>query len=330
MLLAPTPAPLPAEPAPVAPWPLLAAAVLAATVPTLAAFNQPPSATLLNQCLAVALWGGVAVLLPPGRWVRGLGPLLAALALVAAGAAWSCVRGGLPLSLALQALGLLAAASLMVLTGANAAQATPPSPSPSPSPSPAPALLPTPSAASAFAALAAGLLLAGLLGAAVAGVQVFVPGWADGQWIAVSGMTGRAVGNLRQPNHLGSLLLWALVAAVVLHELRWLSRGALWLAALPLVLAIELTASRTGAVGLGLLLLWALVDRRLSPSTRWVLAATPLLYAAAYRAMGWYGEFSQRALGAGARMAAEGGLGELASAGDSPTRGSTSGTTRWT
>ena len=121
MSLASTPAATPAETAPAAHWPLLAATLLAATVPTLAAFNQPPSATLLNQCLAVALWGGVAVLLPPGRWVRGLGPLLAALAVVAAGALWSCVWGGLPLSLGLLALGLLAAAALMVLTGANAA-----------------------------------------------------------------------------------------------------------------------------------------------------------------------------------------------------------------
>ena len=38
---------------------LLPAALLAATVPTLLAFHQPPSATLLNQCLAVALWGGL-------------------------------------------------------------------------------------------------------------------------------------------------------------------------------------------------------------------------------------------------------------------------------
>ena len=316
------PALTPADPAPVAHWPLLASSVLAAAVPTLVAFNQPPSATLLNQCLAVALWGGVAVLLPPGRWVRGTGPLLAALVLVAAGAAGSCGWGGLPLSLALQALGLLAAAAVMVLTGANAARPViptgPPLAAAAHRPDAAQVFAARTFAAQTFAALAAGLLIAGLLGAAVAGVQVFMPSWADGQWIAVSGLPGRAVGNLRQPNHLGSLLLWALVAAVALHELRWLSRAALWSVALPLVLAVELTASRTGAVGLGLLLLWALVDRRLSPTARWLLAATPVLYAVAYLAMGWYGDFSQHALGAGARMAAEGGLGDLAQSGDSP------------
>ncbi len=288
----------PAAPPPKAAARLLAALLLAASVPTLLALNQPPSATLLNQCLAVALWGGVAVASPPGRLARGLGPLLAALGVVAAGVAVSSGWGGLPLSLALLALGLLAGTALMVITGADAAQG--------------------PRAAPAFAALAAGLLLAGLLGAAVAAVQVFKPGWTDGQWIAHSGLAGRAVGNLRQPNHLGSLLLWALVAAVALHELRWLPRAALWAVALPLVLAIELTASRTGAVGLGGLLLWALLDRRLSPTARWWLAATPLLYAAAYLTMGWYGEFSQHALGAGARLAAEGGLGELANPAESP------------
>jgi O-antigen ligase len=292
MLTVPTPASMPADPAPAAPWPLLAALLLAASAPTLLAINQPPSATLLNQCLALALWGGVAVVLPPGRVCRSLSPLLAALGVLAAAVAVSSGFGGLPLSLALLALGLLAGTALMVITGADAAQG--------------------PRAAPAFAALAAGLLLAGLLGAAVAAIQVFQPGWTDGHWIAYSGLAGRAVGNLRQPNHLGSLLLWALVAAVALHELRWLPRAALWAVALPLVLAIELTASRTGAVGLGGLLLWALLDRRLSPTARWMLAATPLLYAVAYLAMGWYGELSQHALGAGARLAAEGGLGELA------------------
>jgi hypothetical protein len=45
-------------------WPaLLAACVLAACLPTLLALHQPPSATLLNQCLAVALWGAVVAVM---------------------------------------------------------------------------------------------------------------------------------------------------------------------------------------------------------------------------------------------------------------------------
>ncbi len=298
--------------APVAPLPpplpfaglALPAALLAATVPTLLAYNQPPSATLLNQCLAVALWGGVALALPPGRWVRSAWPLLAALGLMTYAALASWLLGALPMSLALLALGLLAGAGLMVVTGASAAQAC--------------SAVGAPTGPSAFAALAAGLLAAGVLGAVVALVQVFAPGATDGRWIAHSGLAGRAVGNLRQPNHLGSLLLWALVAAVALHELRRLPRAALWALAALLVWAVELTASRTGAVGLGLLLLWALVDRRLSPGARWLLAATPLLYAVAYGAMAWYGDISQQALGAGARLVAEGAVAGAATGIDSP------------
>ena len=262
------------------------ALLLACTAPTLLAFNQPPSATLLNQCLAVALWGGVALVLAPSRWPQGSGWLLAALGLVMAGVAVSWGVGSLPLSLALQAAGLLAGAAVMVVSGAAAAQQG--------------------RGPATMAALAIGLLTAGLLGSGAALVQVFAPGWTDGNLIAHSGVVGRAVGNLRQPNHLGSLLLWALAAVALLAERGALPRWAAWACCAVMVLAIELTASRTGAVGLGVLLLWALVDRRLSRQTRWLLAALPLLYGLAYLSMGWWGSVSQQALGAGARLAAEG------------------------
>jgi O-antigen ligase len=274
---------------------LLAACVLAAGLPTLLALHQPPSATLLNQCLAVALWGSVvAVLAPSLRPARGIGALLTALGLVAAAAAGSWLWGLLPRSLALQALGLLAGAALMLQAGAAASRdGTGPQ---------------------AFAALAWGLLAAGVLGAAVALVQVFAPGWADGTWIAVSGLPGRAVGNLRQPNHLCSLLLWALAAAVALHALRRLPGAALAVLVPLLVLCVELTASRTGAAGLALLLLWGLVDRRLPRGARVALLAAPVLYGLCWALMAWWGDVSQQALGAGARLAADG----ASAGGDSP------------
>jgi hypothetical protein len=268
----------------------LPAALLACVVPTMLAYNQPPSSTLLNQCVAVALWGGVVMTLPMRGAGRGLwasiAALLGALAIVGGEALASWALGALPMSLALQAVGLLAGAALLVASGANAARG--------------------PGGPVAFGALALGLLVAGLAGSAVALLQVFAPQWTDGSWIAHSGLAGRAVGNLRQPNHLCSLLLWAMVAAVALHELRWLPRAALWAVATLMVWAVELTASRTGAVGLGLLLGWALLDRRLSRSARWLLAATPLLYALAYGAMAWYGRISAQTLGASARQLAEG------------------------
>ena len=277
---------------------LLPAAILAATIPTLLAYHQPPSATLLNQCLAVALWGAVAALLAPARIAGSTAPLLAALALVAVAAASSSGLGSLPLSLALQAIGLLAAAGVMVVAGADAAR--------------------RPSGPAAFAALAWALLVAGVASSGVALIQVFLPGWADSTWVAPTGLVGRAVGNLRQPNHLCSLLLWALVAAVALHELRRLPRSVLWAVAVLLVFAIELTASRTGAVGLLLLLLWGAFDRRLSPATRGLLVLTPVLYAGAYGAMAWVGELSHLAIGASARLADGGGLSDLTAGGSSP------------
>ncbi len=278
----------PQTPPPALPALALWALLLACSLPTLLAYNQPPSATLLNQCVAVALWGGVALALAPAAWPGGSGWLLAALALMAAGAAGSWALGSLPLSMALQALGLLAGAALMVVTGAAAAHRA--------------------ASAATLQGLALGLLVAGLLGSGVALLQVFAPGWTDGNLVAHSGIVGRAVGNLRQPNHLGSLLLWALVGAALLLAQRRLPRGPAWAASALMVLAIELTASRTGALGLGLLLLWGAVDKRLGRPARLLLAALPLLYGLAYVGMGWWGDLSHQALGAGARVATEVGV----------------------
>ena len=62
------------------------------------------------------------------------------------------------------------------------------------------------------------MLIVGLLSVLVGVVQVFAPSLADGVWVARSGLEGRAVGNLRQPNHLSTLLLWSAVALVPLME----------------------------------------------------------------------------------------------------------------
>ena len=279
----------------------LLGAALAAVLPTQIAFQLAPSATLLNQCLAVVAWGLWLVLLAPGLAWRPAMPLLGALALVALSAAWSVAAGDLPRSLGLVAIALLACAAALVAAGAATARQA--------------------RSVSVFGAVFVAVLLAGLVGGAVALVQVFAPTWANGSLVAHSGVPGRAVGNLRQPNHLCSLLLWALVALVALCELRWPQRAAarlnapwlapvlLWMAMAWLVLAVELSASRTGAAGLLLLLLWGLLDRRLSPLSRRLLVATPLVYALAYGLMALLAEFGQQALGAGARLDG-GGMGE--------------------
>ena len=265
------------------------AGLVAAVLPALLAFNLPPSATLLNQCVAVAVWGGWVMMVAPAGGLRAVWAPLAAAGVVAAAAGASMVFGALPASLAWSAIGLLAAAGLLLVAGADAAR--------------------RPSGPDVAAAFFFGLLAAGMLSVLVAVVQVFAPHAADGLWIAASGLPGRAVGNLRQPNHLCSLLLWAIVAAAALRELRgWPVAVLVGLCAL-LVFAVELSASRTGAVGLGLLLLWGALDRRLSPGTRWCLVATPLLYGLAYAAMAGYGAWSNVAIGAEARLEG-GGIGE--------------------
>jgi O-antigen ligase len=286
---------VPARPADARPWPLpaLGAALLACALPPLLAYNQPPSSTLLNQCLAVSLWGALVAVLAPRVWpVRG-GSLLGALALLAAAALASGVLGALPAGLMLSALGLLGVAALLVVVFAAVAECD--------------------DGSTVWLCLATGLMVAGALSAGVALVQVFAPQWADGNWIAHSGLPGRAVGNLRQPNHLCSLLTWGLLATACLLDRGAISRAMAWPLSAVMVFAIELSASRTGAVGLALVAAWGLLDRRLSGRTRVLLVAAPLLWVVSYGAMTLYGHWSAQAYGAAARLAS----GEAAG-GDSP------------
>jgi hypothetical protein len=261
-------------------------AIAAASAPSLLAYNVSPSPTFLNQALACALWGGFvaacAVSTPPGlAGTRGGAmPLLAALLLVLLAAAGSWGWVGLPASLALSAAALLAAAMLLVASGAAQRGAAP-----------------------VFVLFCAGWVVAGVFNVGIAMVQVFAPQWPDGTWIARSGIVGRAVGNLRQPNHLSSLLLWSAIAVVALLELRRLH----WRWALPLLaamlFAVVLTASRTGLVSVGLLALWGLLDRRLSWPGRAVLVGAPLLYALGWFGMSAWADASAHTFGGAARLA---------------------------
>jgi O-antigen ligase len=274
---------------PTGPWLALAAA-MATTVPTLLAWNVAPSTTFLNQALAVAGWGafilalanatgpGSAPAAPLARALRATWPAGLALTVVAAAAAVSSLAGSLPASLALSALALLGAAAVVLLAGAAAP-------------------------VSAFTALCIGLALAGLPNAIIAFVQVFVPQWPDGDWIARSSLAGRAVGNLRQPNHLASLLLWSSIAVVGLAELGRLRPRWAFAAFAVLMWAVVLTASRTGMVGAVLLALWALVDGRLTRAGRVLLLSAPAWYALAWAGMAAWASRAQQAFGGTARLA---------------------------
>jgi O-antigen ligase len=259
-------------------------AALAAALPSLLAYNVAPSPTFWNQALAFALWAVfVGVTLPQWAW-RSATPLLAAVGLLLMAALWSWGPGALPASLALSSVATLAAAALLLVAGAGArawggARAL-----------------------DLFAAFCWAWVIAGLLNVAVAWVQVFSPGLSGGDFIAASGLPGRAVGNLRQPNHLSSLLLWACIGVVALLELRrlsWRWAAPLWVA---LVFTVVLTASRTGLGSVMALALWGLLDRRLARPTRVLLMAAPLIYGLSWWGMAEWAKLSQHTFGGAKRL----------------------------
>jgi hypothetical protein len=106
--------------------------------------------------------------------------------------------------------------------------------------------------------------VAGGLNVAIGAVQVFAPGVADGDWIARSGFAGRAVGNLRQPNHLSSLLMWSVLAVGALLQTGRVRRRSAALAFAAPVAGVAMTASQTGLVSVLVLAARALLDRSLA------------------------------------------------------------------
>ncbi len=253
-------------------WPLLATVAIA--FPALIAFNVPPSATFFNQAAAFVGWG-VFLLLVTAELSRvrlpgaaGMNAFLGAMGLLVLAVAASLCWAALPASLAWSSAGTLLATALVFVVAVAAVSEG--------------------RGGAAFRALSMGLLIAGLASAVIGVIEVYMPTWTDGNWIALSSMAGRAVGNLRQPNHLSSLLLWALVATLWLGE----SRNVSWRIATPAValmmFVVVLSGSRTGALGTLTLAGWGLLDRRLSRRTRWLLVLAPLFYAVMWAgAAGW-------------------------------------------
>ncbi|HEY8881418.1 MAG TPA: Wzy polymerase domain-containing protein [Roseateles sp.] len=257
--------------------------VLAAALPPLLAFNQTPAATLYNQLLALAAWGLALVLWAgstPG-WRAGLkSPAALALALLLAAPISSVAWRALPSSLGLGATAVIGAGLAVLLVAQG---------------------LSTRSRQLAAEAFCWGLLMAGLVTVGVCIVQVFLPAWADGNLIARSGVVGSAVGNLRQPNHLASLMMWSSIAAVFITERRgW--RAALAPLLFIFVFTVVLSASRTGYGGIALLAIWGVVDRSLSRSARLCLLATPLMLGVSWWGMSMWSAESGHAFRAASRL----------------------------
>lgn len=261
---------------------LIATASIAVCGSALLARNVSPSATFFNQAIALVGWGlllGLSAVSTPQASLRPVAHravhILVALGLTTVGVLLASAVQRLPSSLAWSAIGLIAAAAVTLVvatctTGGDDSEKL-------------------------FRAVSAALIVAGLFSVPLAAVQAFAPSLANGEWIANPGAQGRAGGNLRQPNHLSSLLLWSMVALVWLHD-RHAERPAAnappqsrlrvltAVAFVALTATIVLTASRTGTVCVVLLALWGVLDRHLSPFSRRLLWAAPVVYA-----FSWWG-----------------------------------------
>ena len=279
---------------------LAASATLATTVPTLLAYNLAPSATLFNQAAALIGWAGVAIVLVawqsmPAPWRSPSAGLMSLLAALAVSLLLSCAAprmDALPTSLAFSNAGVTLAAVLIALLAA-AVQRDGRGPQ-------------------AFRALCIGLVVASFASSIVGLVQVYAPSLADGNWIAKTSFEGRAVGNMRQPNHLSSLLLWGIIAAAWLgedaddEESARRRRLVVWGLALLFVFAVVLSASRTGAIGTGVLTVWALLDRRLSRPTRRLLGLMPLFYLAFWLGNSAWADYTHHVFGGESRFSTAG------------------------
>jgi O-antigen ligase len=155
------------------------------------------------------------------------------LALQALASLASLVLNGAAPSLTVGTAGFCLAAALALLAGVGAAQRG--------------------WKAAVFGALAWSLILAGLLNTAVELVQIIRPDWTDGRWLAQSQLKGRGIGNLRQPNLVALVCVWALLGCAWLRQVGRTPALVLYALALGLVLGVVLSASRAGQLFLVLL-----------------------------------------------------------------------------
>lgn len=271
--------------------------LLGVTLAPLIAYNQTPSATLYNQLMAFA---GLGLWVAGLAWGRSLSPgwrndgVSLALLLMTTVALAAPFTHGLPWSMSLTSIAMLLGALLAVQTGRAVVAGQ---------------------RDQVLTLFCIALVGAGLLSVIVSFVQMFFPSLADGTVIARSGLVGRAVGNMRQPNHLASLLMWACVASVWLAQGGWLARRlggalrgtvALHVLLFLFVFCVLLSASRTGMIGVAMLAIWGAIDRRLAPRVRIALGSTLIMFAIGWGLLEVYTALSHHAFGAQSRVSEEG------------------------
>jgi O-antigen ligase len=225
------------------------AVVVACASPPMIGFVQAPISSALHQLAALLCWGIVIALAGFERQVRAaelpnqvFAPL-SLWSLLLFGVVWSVVYRDLPIAIGLISAGFLLAAAISFLAGCAIGQAG--------------------EMEKWVELICVGWLILGLMLAVVSVIQVFFPGAADGDWIARTSDAGRAIGNMRQPNHTASFLCLACISAVWLGCSRAKFGFVMWPALVVLSFAIALTASRTGVLCLVLLFILAQFDRRI-------------------------------------------------------------------
>ncbi|WP_431288338.1 pilin glycosylation ligase domain-containing protein [Roseateles chitinivorans] len=263
----------------------------------LIAYNQTPSATLYNQLAAFA---GLGLLVAGLAWSRVLEPgwrfdgVSLGLLLMSVVAAAAPFTHGLPWSMALTSMAMLLGAWVAVQVGRAVTSRQ---------------------RDAVLTLFCVALVGAGLLSVVVCIVQMFFPELANGVLIARSGVVGSAVGNMRQPNHLASLLMWACVGVVWLEQGGWLARRlrsamagtvALYVMLFLFVFCVVLSGSRTGWIGIALLVLWGAVDWRLAPRVRIALGSTVVMFGICWGLMDLYAAQGHHAFRAQARLSDEG------------------------
>lgn len=252
--------------------------ILAVGAPLLVATSAVPDSVLHNQLIAVLGWGVWLGLCGPSDAHRTLSDrlnqLLVSLCLaLLAGASW--IGGQFGASLVICA-GLAIAGLASTVTASQAV------------------------------AFAGAFWLVGICSAIIALIQYFAPSMADGWFIAINSSPGRAVGNVRQPNHLATALICAIVwSAWLLQTKRLHARWAV-VSIAAMVFAVTLSASRTGALSLGVLVVWGAVDRALPRPARWTLAITPLIYLLVWAGLTAFSSLDQTRFYGAERLQADG------------------------
>ena len=258
-------------------WPLrfaIAATAVAVVVPTQIVHWITIAHVAFAQTVAVFLWGvalatwGFADPRSPVPWQR-IAPLGAALLLLMLGVAGSWIVLRTPAGPSLCALGLLAASALALLSSGRLACG--------------------PYRAAALSSVLWALAITGAWSTLVAAVQTFRPEWTGGVWFAGTGASGRVGANLHQPNHLGLLLMWSVLACGALAAKSPKAKPLLTAIALAAAVAIALTSSRIALLMVLIAGTWALLDRRLTPSTRRVIVMATLVTLATTVLWQWAG-----------------------------------------